>query len=109
MLQKHKQNLIDKLKLYFSEPLRRVLTPHGAAPLVEHVAAVKDHIEELALQQRLAAEDAAMCKRYDNLFPDDIPHVDRLPTNVYHRIHLKDPSMTIARRQYKCPKHYREV
>ncbi|KAJ8482180.1 hypothetical protein ONZ51_g5512 [Trametes cubensis] len=73
------------------------------------VAAVRDRVESLALQQRLDDENSSMKARFADLFPDDIPHIDDLPTDVYHRFVLKDADMVIARRQYDCPKKYREV
>ncbi|KAJ8481084.1 hypothetical protein ONZ51_g6252 [Trametes cubensis] len=73
------------------------------------IAAVRDRVEILALQDRLDAENTAMKARFADLFPDDIPHINDLPTDVFHRFVLKDADMVIARRQYDCPKKYREV
>jgi hypothetical protein len=42
-------------------------------------------------------------------FPDDLPPVDDLPTDVYHWITLKDTNRTFARRDYTCPQRYLEV
>ncbi|OJT13579.1 Transposon Ty3-I Gag-Pol polyprotein, partial [Trametes pubescens] len=73
------------------------------------IAAIRERVEELATLEQLKAEDAAMKTRYVNLFPDDIPHVNQLPTDVWHDINLKDANLTIVRRQYDCPKRYRDA
>ncbi|KAI0652813.1 hypothetical protein C8Q70DRAFT_938100 [Cubamyces menziesii] len=38
-----------------------------------------------------------------------IPHLDDLPDDIYHEINLKDTNLAIIRRQYECPKKYREA
>lgn len=73
------------------------------------IAAIRERVEELATLEQLKAEDAAMKTRYVDLFPDDIPHVNQLPTDVWHDINLKDANLTIVRRQYDCPKRYRDA
>lgn len=73
------------------------------------IAAVKDAVVVLAWRERMEHEEKEMRKTYKDVFPDDIPHIDRLPTDIYHRFRLKDPEMVIAKRQYECPKKYREV
>ncbi len=72
------------------------------------VAAIQRRIGEIALLDILARENKQMRSRFADCFPDDIPHVNELPTDVYHRFCLKDPNAVIARRQYECPKKYRE-
>lgn len=73
------------------------------------VLAVRERVEKLAFLQGLEDEDAKLKEQYADRFPDDIPHIDELPTDVYHRIRLKDANLVISRRQYDCPKKYREV
>ncbi|THG94742.1 hypothetical protein EW026_g6787 [Hermanssonia centrifuga] len=75
----------------------------------ETIAAVKEKIEELAFLETLTNEDRRMKSAFADCFPSDIPHLDELPTNVYHQIKLKDPNMKIQRHQYNCPKKYCEV
>ncbi|RDX45043.1 hypothetical protein OH76DRAFT_1358533, partial [Lentinus brumalis] len=75
---------------------------------IQHLP-VRQHVELLAFQERLQRENIDIKEEFADLFPDDIPHIDRLPDDVYHRFILKDPNMVIARRQYDCPKKYREV
>lgn len=73
------------------------------------VAALRTRIEQLSYLETLRVEHDRMFARYQDLFPSDIPHIDRLPTDVLHHFRLRDPNATIARRQYECPKKYREV
>lgn len=87
------------------DPAFNLNVPQGAAI----VAAFRERVEELATLEQLKAEDAAMKTRYVDLFPDDIPHVNQLPTDVWHDINLKDANLTIVCRQYDCPKRYRDT
>ncbi|TFK79084.1 hypothetical protein K466DRAFT_506169 [Polyporus arcularius HHB13444] len=72
-------------------------------------ASVRSCVELLAFVASLKDEDLAFKTRYSDCFPDDIPHLDNLTTNAYHEINLKDANMTIVRRQYDCPRKYREA
>ncbi|EIW63360.1 uncharacterized protein TRAVEDRAFT_114523, partial [Trametes versicolor FP-101664 SS1] len=73
------------------------------------VAALRERVEALAEIEMLKREDLLMKEEFADCFPEDIPHINELPTDVYHEINLKDANMTIVRRQYDCPKKYREV
>ena len=66
-------------------------------------------MERLADKETLNEEDRKLRTKFADVFPNDILHVDRLPTNIYHRFKLKDPNVVIARRSYDCPKKYREA
>ena len=68
-------------------------------------AAVREFVKDRAERDTLAKEHSAYMEAYADVF-QAIPPVERLPDNVYHRFALKDASMTIARRQYSCPKRY---
>lgn len=71
--------------------------------------AIKDRIEKLAFLETLTHENTEMRSCFADCFPVDIPHLNKLPTDVYHRFRLKDPNMVIARREYTCPKKYRKI
>lgn len=73
------------------------------------VAAVHQRIEELAYAEALKTEDRKFKEKFADRFPDDIPHLDELPTNIYHWIKVLDASLTIVPHQYDCPKKYREA
>ena len=97
------QHILDNPK-----PTPALETVAAALPL-ELMAAVKDRIETLTLQAELTERDAEMRKKFMDRFPADIPHVDHLPTDVYHRIKLKDINKVITAWSYSCPKKYREA
>jgi hypothetical protein len=63
----------------------------------------------LALQEQLKHEENMMHNKFKDVFPDDTPRLNDLPTNVYHRFKLRDPNLVIAKRAYDCPKKYREA
>ncbi len=73
------------------------------------VAAIQQQVDELDMLKILARENAEMRLRFEDCFFSDIPHLDELPTDVYHRFRLIDPNMVIARRQYECPKKYKDA
>lgn len=96
----------------FSEaiPLHNSVPTHPDEPeLRPTIAAVRETIERLSLENRLKSEESKMRSRYADVFPDGTPKLSELPTDVYHRFRLKDPNMVIARRSYDCPKKYREA
>jgi hypothetical protein len=74
---------------------------------VHVIAAVRERVEVLAHWDLLQEHDARLKAEFADRFPSDIPHVDHLPTDVYHRIELKDNARTFAARSYSCPKKYR--
>ena len=65
-------------------------------PLSQIIGAVREHIEELALQESLRDEDTVMKTCYADMFPSDILHIDCLPDTVCHHIWLKDPDCLIT-------------
>ncbi len=73
------------------------------------IAAVRQRVEELAFLENLKREDASFKSQFADCFPPDIPPTHQLPSDVFHEINLKDANMTIVRRQYDCPKKYREA
>lgn len=79
------------------------------ADLRSHVmAAVKSDWEETASEEHLRQLDVEFREEYAALFNNELPHVDTLPKDVYHRIRLKDPSKEIVTRSYSCPRKYRD-
>ena len=58
---------------------------------------------------KLAALDSRLREKYADRFPSDIPPVDDIPADVYHRIRLHDVNKTIATRSYNCPRKYRDM
>ena len=54
------------------------------------IAAVRQRIEQLAFLDQLKQEDAKMKKKFADRFPEDIPHIDDLPSDVLHWIKFKN-------------------
>ncbi|KAJ3480306.1 hypothetical protein NLI96_g8441 [Meripilus lineatus] len=48
------------------------------------IAATRTKIEHLAFLSTLQTEDENMKSRFSDRFPDDIPHLDELPSTIYH-------------------------
>ncbi|PSR71874.1 hypothetical protein PHLCEN_2v12251, partial [Hermanssonia centrifuga] len=108
MRETQRKDVIRELNLRFG--ISRDSPPAANLPLEEDiVASIQGRIEQLALMDVLAKENQQMRTKFADCFPDDIPHLNELPTDVYHHFRLKDPNAVIARRQYECPKKYREA
>ena len=58
---------------------------------------------------KLAALDSRLREKYADRFPSDIPPVDDIPADVYHRIRLHDVNKTITTRSYNCPRKYHDM
>lgn len=71
------------------------------------IAAVKVQIKQLAGLATLQKLDLRMKARFPNRFPDDIPHVTKLPQDVYHHIELQHRAPVSVTHVYGCPQKYR--
>ena len=83
-----------------------------------HVTGTRpDHFHEtlnnrlaiLAVWDDLSKHDAELRAEFSDCFPSDIPHTNRLPTDVHHRFRLKDPEKLVRCRSYSCPKKYKDA
>jgi hypothetical protein len=77
-------------------------------PPEKFLAAVRIRVEQLASVAAMKTLDAEFKERFADRFAE-LPHVDDLPTDVYHRVQLKDPYQTVACKGYGCPCKYREA
>ena len=76
----------------------------------EHLAkALDDWIYILAVWDDLGRYEQEIRGEFEDCFPSDIPHVTRLPDDVYHWFRLKDPEKIVKCRSYVCPKKYRDA
>ncbi|TFY79074.1 hypothetical protein EWM64_g4938 [Hericium alpestre] len=73
------------------------------------VASMRNHIWTLAHTEQLQELDRRMKSKFTDCFPADILHVNKLLTNVYHHIKLKDPDKVIKTHSYACPCKYHEA
>ena len=53
-------------------------------------------VKELASLEMLAWENIAMKAKFADQFPDNIPYINHLPTDVYHHFILRDPDIVIS-------------
>jgi hypothetical protein len=84
-------------------PLAGYLQP---APIM---AAVREQIETIALQETLTRRDKELKRTFSELFPIKLPNAADIPTHIYHRIRLKDPSKVITGRGYSAPKKFHDA
>ena len=78
--------------------------------LLKHFARMLDNrIQILAVLDDLSMHEREVWEEFKDWFPTDIPHVTRLPDDVFHRFCLKDPEKVIKCRSYACPKKYKEA
>src|ERR1700710_1008690 len=70
---------------------------------------LNDWIEVLSVIDDFAKYGKEARNEFRDGFPVDIPHVTRLPDDVYHRFRLKDPENVIKCRLYACPKKYKDA
>ncbi|THG93879.1 hypothetical protein EW026_g7472 [Hermanssonia centrifuga] len=103
------KDVIRELNLRFGIGRSSSSIPPPLEEPISLLAAIHQRVDQLALMDVLTRENREMRALYSDCFPDDIPHISELPTDVYHRFKLKDPNAVIARRQYECPKKYREA
>ena len=66
------------------------------------VCAIRQRVETLAAEQKLRLLSDEIKQKNEDVFAP-IPHIDRLPTEVYCRIKLKDASKTIMAQTYSTP------
>jgi hypothetical protein len=70
--------------------------------------AVQTRIEQLSFKESLGCLNKAVKKKYKDVFRP-IPHISKLPEDVYCHISLKDASKTISTRSHSCPRKYRDA
>lgn len=73
------------------------------------IASIRDRIETLSKRDNLDRLEKDIRTEFADRFPTDLPPVDEVPSNVFHRFKLKDANKIIACRQYACPRKYREA
>lgn len=95
-------------------PLRHVSSHHDSLDppdndLTNTIASVRQYLKNVNKVEQLTTEDLHFKKLFSDIFPSDIPHVNQLPTTVFHQIKLKDPNKMIALHSYECPRKYQQV
>jgi hypothetical protein len=72
------------------------------------VAAIRTRLETLSATDKLKKLGADLIDEFKDVF-SPIPHIDRLPTDVYCHIKLKDTSKMITTKSYSTPHKYHEA
>ena len=73
------------------------------------MAAVRERIETISFQERLAKKEIEMRQKNADRFPLRLPDTtSEVPDHIYHRIRLKDPNQIVKGRGYSAPKKYHD-
>jgi hypothetical protein len=100
--------MVAELKMVCAERKSQMRNKFEPVCEVDVIAAVRVRVETLAAQEQLNRMSDAVKTKYSKVF-NPIPHVDKLPTDVYCRIKLKDASKTFTTRSYSSPRKYKEA
>jgi len=73
------------------------------------IGMIQTRIEQLAYQDRLNRLSAKFKQLYSDCFPSDIPHIDSLPTDIYHHIEVPTGASFSTSHPYSCPHKYRDA
>ena len=74
------------------------------------MAAVRERIETISLQEVLKQKEIEMKKKNADRFPLCLPDTTTgVPDHIYHRIQLKDPNKIIKGCGYSAPKKYHDA
>ena len=72
------------------------------------IGAVRSRIEVLAHTEHLKQLGVELKNEFSDVF-EPLPHVNRLSTEIFCKIELKDCTKKIESRTYGCPRKYREA
>ena len=104
------KDVLQELQERTKETKDRLDERSTTGPSYGHFAkTLDDRIYVLAVLDDLAKDEQEVRDEFKDRFPMDIPHVTRLPDDVYHRFRLKDPEKVIKCRSYACPRKYKNV
>ncbi|KAF7759859.1 hypothetical protein Agabi119p4_11554 [Agaricus bisporus var. burnettii] len=84
-----------------------VATRHFSFALLQQK--ITDLSHQKSIRDKYAQADAALKEEFKDRFPTDLPHVDSLPEDVYHRILLTATEKMCISRTYSCPRKYRDA
>ncbi|KAG1795413.1 uncharacterized protein HD556DRAFT_1472931 [Suillus plorans] len=111
-IKRQRKNVIKELQKVL-EHRGNELEQHTTSKNTNIASVLRQRIETLAFieanKEHLERLDKEMRRKYEDRFPEDIPHIDHLPTDIVHRIRLKDPNKIIQCRRYNTPRKYREA
>ncbi|KII91701.1 hypothetical protein PLICRDRAFT_682050, partial [Plicaturopsis crispa FD-325 SS-3] len=108
------RSMVDKTSGYnFLDPAPPSATlpvpsRHNLPKIGTFAAVVRKRIESLAFAEKLETLDRKFKTDYADRF-GALPHTDDLPTDVYHRVKLKDPLQIVACKGYASPRKYQDA
>ena len=74
------------------------------------MAMVQERMESLAFQELLREKDKKFKEEFSDRFPLRLPDTTKdLPTDIYHRVRLRDPNLVVKGRGYSAPKEYHDA
>jgi hypothetical protein len=73
------------------------------------VAALRACIEALASDEQLMQLDSSLRFEFADLFRDEVPHLDHLPGDVFHRFQLRSNNVSFKVWQYSTPRRYQDA
>ena len=100
--------MVAKLKMVCHDRLHHTHHKVKTIKEVNPIAAIREHIEVLAVQAKLQQLGCCIKGEFKDVF-SEIPHLDELPTDVYCHIRLKDASKTVQTHSYSTPGKYHEA
>lgn len=83
-----KQSILDELLQRTKRAKNKLDRGAEQQQLQSAIAAIRTQVEVLANEEQLKHLDKEMCKRFIDRFPTELPPIEDLPTNVYHRFKL---------------------
>ena len=107
-LQEDRKLMVAELNLVCHNCLRHTQYRFESIKPVNVVAAIRQRIEVLAAQKELEKLGIRIKYEFKDIF-SEIPHMNKLPTDIFCRIKLKDASKTVQTRTYSTPRKYREA
>ncbi|KAG6909378.1 hypothetical protein DXG01_000820 [Tephrocybe rancida] len=74
------------------------------------MAAVRERVESIALQEKLREKDCKLKETFADRFPLRLlDTTETVPNHIYHHIRLKDPNKVVNARGYATPKKYHDA
>ncbi|KAJ3572578.1 hypothetical protein NP233_g2990 [Leucocoprinus birnbaumii] len=86
-------------------PIHAIIAPSLSYDII---LAISTRITGAEEELRHQEERERVLRDFEPVFAD-VPHADKLPTDVLAEIKLKDANFTMATRTYSCPRKFREA
>jgi Reverse transcriptase (RNA-dependent DNA polymerase) len=101
----HDKRIVTAQEDNYQLLVSKQIHPHLSHP----IASVKATLQYLSRADILLQHEKQLKAKFSDCFPTDIPPVHEMPSNVYHRFKLKNPTKLVKCCAYACPRKYREA